>query len=347
MVISLKLANDEAVWASRGWEFHRTFFTKSVLTTGNDTVALAFLFPGLQSKGDTSKDVATFSIGHSSTMLEDPKPSMNASKPEVGVKDKSPNGTLPAPPSPRTLLAIQAAMLENSSEEELEDDDESQLGLGKPGMGSGADAGGMSPRTLRAVQQALCEEEEEEEVGAALTSTTGRHPVERAHVKELLTSSSDEEDQGPEDPDAKELLVLPLRQLGNRTISQESVLDPQDCVLDKDLCVPQSTSIPCMEKGPAIAVEEKEEEPWPVGTGVSSVQDNSMSSDLQQRGIASLLVAPTELQLTELTPNGKVEPLRELIYPPERKVPTMQLALPLTPEVEDQSPSEESDSDST
>ncbi|KAM5288074.1 DNA excision repair protein ERCC-5-like [Ctenodactylus gundi] len=61
------------------------------------------------------------------------------------------------PPSPRTLLALQAAMLGSSSEEELEG--------GEPGQQSGKKAsaveeGSLSPRTLAAIQRALQEDED-------------------------------------------------------------------------------------------------------------------------------------------------------------------------------------------
>lgn len=88
-----------------------------------------------------------------------------------------------APPSPRTLLAIQAAMVESSSEEEL---DAGQLNMDQfvPEEGS------VSPRTLQAIQQALSEDDKGEE---AVTATNDGMLSERPEGKDFLPSSSDEE----------------------------------------------------------------------------------------------------------------------------------------------------------
>lgn len=93
-----------------------------------------------------------------------------------------------APPSPRTLLAIQAAMMESNSEEEL---DAGQLHMDQ----FVSEEGSVSPRTLRAIQQALSEDDKEEEVA---TATTDGVLLERPEGKDFLLTSSDEEEQIPE-----------------------------------------------------------------------------------------------------------------------------------------------------
>lgn len=80
------------------------------------------------------------------------------SSPQEKVKqEKEPEA---APPSPRTLLAMQAAMLGSSSEEEPES------GAGRQArersLWATADAGSVSPRTLAAIQKALGDDEDGE-----------------------------------------------------------------------------------------------------------------------------------------------------------------------------------------
>lgn len=100
-----------------------------------------------------------------------------------------------APPSPRTLLAIQAAMVESSSEEEL---DTGQLNVDQ----FVSEEGSVSPRTLRAIQQALSEDDKREEV---VTATTEGVLSERPEVKDFLLSSSDEEEQIAEVKEGKNI----------------------------------------------------------------------------------------------------------------------------------------------
>uniref|UniRef100_A0A2K6F6N7 DNA excision repair protein ERCC-5 n=1 Tax=Propithecus coquereli TaxID=379532 RepID=A0A2K6F6N7_PROCO len=63
-----------------------------------------------------------------------------------------------APPSPRTLLAVQAALLGSSSEEGLESEDRRQLG--ERSARAAASEGSLSPRTLCAIQRALDDDED-------------------------------------------------------------------------------------------------------------------------------------------------------------------------------------------
>lgn len=70
-------------------------------------------------------------------------------------QEKEPEAT---PPSPRTLLAMQAAMLGSSSEEEPESGAGRQPG--ERNLWATADAGSVSPRTLAAIQKALDEDED-------------------------------------------------------------------------------------------------------------------------------------------------------------------------------------------
>ncbi|ELW71474.1 DNA repair protein complementing XP-G cells [Tupaia chinensis] len=99
--------------------------------------------------------------------------------------EKEPDNT---PPSPRTLLAMQAAMLGSSSEEEAEGEKRRQ-DHGR--RAAAVEEGSISPRTLSAIQKAL-DEDEDVKVHTGHGKHTG-HPG----AKRLLISSSDEDnDEG-------------------------------------------------------------------------------------------------------------------------------------------------------
>ncbi|NXM45174.1 ERCC5 protein, partial [Gymnorhina tibicen] len=159
------------------------------------------LIKGIQAKEAISRDLET-TAGPSSKMHELTKfnkisePPANA---KLAASDKmqteKDDSVVAAPPSPRTLLAIHAAMVESSSEEEL---DAGQLNMDQfvPEEGS------VSPRTLRAIQQALSEDDKREEV---VTATTVGVLSERPEVKDFLLSSSDEEEQIAEVKEGKNI----------------------------------------------------------------------------------------------------------------------------------------------
>ncbi|NXI85774.1 ERCC5 protein, partial [Rhipidura dahli] len=149
------------------------------------------LIKGIQAKEAMSRDLET-TPGPSSKVNELTKLNKINESPanaKLAASDKmqteKDNSVVAAPPSPRTLLAIQAAMVESSSEEEL---DAGQLNMDQFVL----EEGSVSPRTLRAIQQALSEDDKREEV---VTGTTDAVLSERPEVKVFLLSSSDEEEQ--------------------------------------------------------------------------------------------------------------------------------------------------------
>lgn len=147
------------------------------------------------------------------------------------------NSVVTAPPSPRTLLAIQAAMLESSSEEELGDEDTGRLNMDL----SIAEEGSVSPRTLHAIQQALSDDDDAREV---VTVRTGRELPERSEVKDLLLSSSDEEDQIPE---VKERIPTSAINLSNQVVVQDAEFEPKSQELDKNHITTKDTIISRLE----------------------------------------------------------------------------------------------------
>ncbi|NWR90297.1 ERCC5 protein, partial [Furnarius figulus] len=159
------------------------------------------LIKGIQAKEATKRDLET-TAGPSSKMLEFTKldkitESPADAKPVESEKMQAEkdNNVVTAPPSPRTLLAIQAAMVESSSEEEL---DTGQLHVDQ----FVTEEGSVSPRTLRAIQKALSDEDKREEV---VTVRTDGVPPERPEVEDFLLSSSDEEEQIPEVKEGKSI----------------------------------------------------------------------------------------------------------------------------------------------
>ncbi|XP_066476344.1 DNA excision repair protein ERCC-5 [Tiliqua scincoides] len=320
------------------------------------------LIKGIQSKEGGSTELATTSAGHPSTVPKDSKPSINTNKSQVSAepplcelsKAGSNSNSYPTPPSPRTMLAIQAAMLGSSSEEELEDENKNQLDLNQPGTGSGTDAGNVSPRTLRAIQQALCEEEVD--IRAPFGSNAGRSQQERSRVQELLTSSSDEEDPVAEVESGKEHSFLLAGQTGNGVMNQESDLDQRKVILKKDQGVLKTTNTPFVEKRPLSEMDKEDKglETQTSKMGASPVQDDSSLQSPARSPAQTLSAVPTHSNFDELTQNAKVETCGGLIFPSGKSASNdVPYAPLLTPEavnlnkeqMEDQSQSEESDSD--
>ncbi|NWQ68492.1 ERCC5 protein, partial [Neopipo cinnamomea] len=164
------------------------------------------LIKGIQTKEAINRDLET-TAGPSSKTLEFTKLNKINESPanaKVVASDKmqteKDNNVVTAPPSPRTLLAIQAAMVESSSEEEL---DTGQLNVDQ----FVTEEGSVSPRTLRAIQQALSDEDKREEV---VTIRTDGVLPKRTEVKDFLLSSSDEEEQIPEVKEGKNILTATI-----------------------------------------------------------------------------------------------------------------------------------------
>ncbi|XP_021385900.2 DNA excision repair protein ERCC-5 [Lonchura striata] len=143
------------------------------------------LIKGIQAKESMSRELET-TAGPSSKMHELTK--LNKINESPAKAKQEDDNVVAAPPSPRTLLAIQAAMVESSSEEEL---DAGQLNMDR----FVSEEGSVSPRTLRAIQQALSEDDKGEEVATAATDGV---LLERPEGKDFLLTSSDEEEQIPE-----------------------------------------------------------------------------------------------------------------------------------------------------
>ncbi|XP_009878820.1 PREDICTED: DNA repair protein complementing XP-G cells [Charadrius vociferus] len=199
------------------------------------------LIKGIQAKQATSTDSET-TAGPSSKMLEFTKLNKINESPtnaKLVASDKlqteKDNNVVTAPPSPRTLLAIQAALVESSSEEELGDEDRGRLNIDE----SLTEEGSVSPRTLRAIWQALSEDDKREEV--VTVKTVGVLP-ERSEAKDFQLSSSDEDDQIPEVKEAKKIPTSTIH-LSNQMIMQDAEFEQRSQELEKNHITAKDTSI--------------------------------------------------------------------------------------------------------
>ncbi|NXB12049.1 ERCC5 protein, partial [Cnemophilus loriae] len=195
------------------------------------------LIKGIQAKEAMSRDLET-TAGPSSKMHDLTKLNKINESPahtKLSACDKmqteKDDNVVAAPPSPRTLLAIQAAMVESSSEEEL---DTRQLNVDQ----FVSEEGSVSPRTLRAIQQALSEDDKREEV---VTATTGGVLSERPEVKDFLLSSSDEEEQIPEVKEGKNIPAATIHSSIQVTL-QDAGFKQKSQELEKSHIIPKDTA---------------------------------------------------------------------------------------------------------
>ncbi|NXQ03764.1 ERCC5 protein, partial [Vidua macroura] len=186
------------------------------------------LIKGIQAKEAMSRDLET-TAGPSSKMHELTK--LNKINDSPANAKQEDDNVVAAPPSPRTLLAIQAAMVESSSEEEL---DAGQLNVDQfvPEEGS------VSPRTLRAIQQALSEDDKGEEVAIATADVV---LSERPEGKDFLLSSSDEEEQIPEVKEGKNIPTATIHSSIQVTM-QDAKFKQKTQELEKSDITPKDTA---------------------------------------------------------------------------------------------------------
>ncbi|XP_042661831.1 DNA excision repair protein ERCC-5 isoform X1 [Tyto alba] len=199
------------------------------------------LIQGIQAKEATRSDLET-TAGSSSKMLEFIKSNkINESPANVKLvasnklQTEKDNNVVTAPPSPRTLLAIQAAMIDSSSDEELVDEGTGRLNVDQ----SATEEGSVSPRTLQAIRQALSDDGKREEV--VTVRTDGVLP-ERSEVKDFLLSSSDEEDQLSEVKERKKIATSTIHS-SNQVIMQDVQFEQKCQELEENCITPKDTSI--------------------------------------------------------------------------------------------------------
>ncbi|XP_010142839.1 PREDICTED: DNA repair protein complementing XP-G cells, partial [Buceros rhinoceros silvestris] len=318
------------------------------------------LIKGIQAKEDTSRDLET-TAGPSSKMLEFTKSNKINESPantKLVATDKlqteGNKDVVTAPPSPRTLLAIQAAMVETSSEEELGDEDTGRLCVDQPVT----EEGSVSPRTLQAIQQALSSDNKREEVVTVRTDG-----VLRSEVKDFLLSSSDDEDQIPEVKEGKKLPASTIN-LSDQVIMQDTEFEQNTQELEKNRIAPKDTSISRAENYSCIdntrtGKEDVDKEENGSQVDLNSLGDKGINLCKQKPGcspvqsrIGALIHAETA-DLSENEESLKIsENTEEVILQTEESVSEVQKDIRFLPEAkvsdeerEELSQSEDSDSD--
>ncbi|XP_074001911.1 DNA excision repair protein ERCC-5 [Numenius arquata] len=319
------------------------------------------LIKGIQAKEATSRDLGT-TAGPSSKMLEFIKSNkINESPANTKVvasdnlQTEKDNNVVTAPPSPRTLLAIQAAIVESSSEEELGDEDAGRL----KGDQSVTEEGSVSPRTLRAIQQALSDDEKKEEV--VTVRTDGELP-ERSEAKDFLLSSSDEEDQIPE-VEGKNIPTSTIH-LSNQVIMQDAEFEQKSQEMEKNRITPKDTNISRTENYSCIdntrkGKEYADEEENGYKPDLNSLGDKDINLCMQQPScslVQTSIRALIHAETTEVSKNEEnltiSENKEEVISQTEENVSEVQKDIRFFPEAEgteeeskEISESEDSDSD--
>ncbi|NXV00777.1 ERCC5 protein, partial [Cettia cetti] len=205
------------------------------------------------------------------------------------------NNVVAAPPSPRTLLAIQAAMVESSSEEEL---DAGKLNVDQ----FVSEEGSVSPRTLRAIQQALSEDDKGEEVA---TATTGGMLSERPEGKDFLLSSSDEEEQIPEVKEGKNIPTSTIHS-SIQVTKQDAKFKSQE--LEKSHITPQDTAenYSCINNTRKDK-EDLDEEKSGSKMDLKALGDKDMSLCLQKPSCSPVQTSTDALIHAEATDLSKIE----------------------------------------
>ncbi|PKU43935.1 hypothetical protein llap_5748 [Limosa lapponica baueri] len=320
------------------------------------------LIKGIQAKEATSRELET-TAGPSSKMLEFIKSNKINESPantkivaSDNLQTEKDNNVVTAPPSPRTLLAIQAAIVESSSEEELGDEDTGRL----KGDQSVTEEGSVSPRTLRAIQQALSDDEKKEVV---VTVRTDGELSERSEAKDFLLSSSDEEDQIPEVKEGKNIPTSTIHS-SNQVIMQDAGFEQKSQEMEKNHITPKDTNISRTENYSCIdntrkGKEDVDKEENGYKTNLNSLGDKDIDLCMQkpscspvQTSIRALIHAET----TEVPKNEEnvtiSENMEEVISQTEENVSEVQKDIRFFPEGEGTeeeregiSQSEDSDSD--
>ncbi|NWU93376.1 ERCC5 protein, partial [Upupa epops] len=260
------------------------------------------LIKGIQAKEATSTVMET-TAGPSSKMPVFTKLNKTQESPanliaHDKVQAEKNNNVEAAPPSPQTLLAIEAAMVESSSEEEL--------GVTEEGR--------VSPRTLRAIEQALSDDDKREEVVAI--RTRGVQP-ERSEVKDFLLSSSDEEEQIPEVKEGKKL-PAPTINLSNQVIEEDTELEQKTQKLEKIHIAPKDAGVSRDEDSSFVGnarkgTEDVDKEGSVSTTDLSVLGDKTINLSVQKPTCSHVQTSVGALTRAETTDLSKSEENRKLM----------------------------------
>ncbi|XP_044525274.1 DNA excision repair protein ERCC-5 [Gracilinanus agilis] len=190
-----------------------------------------------------------------------------------------------APPSPRTLLAIQAAMMESSSEEELENENKKQFRVKKAHNSTNIVEGSVSPRTLLAIQGILDDDMK--------TDEKKNSQIGVSEVTESLMNGTEEEDECHkvrktlQDGEKNESLAQDLISATAETVTLTEMNSEES---ESDAFA--SSSLNCFIC--QILMLKKKNDPY-FGTGSFIEVDNESSSDELQADLHEVFSPLTEL----------------------------------------------------
>ncbi|XP_062422774.1 DNA excision repair protein ERCC-5 [Rhea pennata] len=322
------------------------------------------LIKGIQAKEATGTDSET-TVAHSSKKLEFTKsikkfnesPSNTNPVESEKLQTEKDNNGVTAPPSPQTLLAIQAAMIESSSEEELQDEDKGRLNMDQ----CRSEEGSVSPRTLQAIQRALSEDDKGEEI---VTSKTDGVITKMSEVKDFLLSCSDDDDQMPEVTERKNLPMSTIHS-SNQVIMQDTEFGQKSHELEKVHIAAEDINISRIENYSFVddtrkRKDDADKEENGSKMDLSSLEDKNVNLCIQNPSCSPAQTSTQALIQAETTGLSKNEEnlkmyrdIEEVISKTENNVSKVQNELSLFPEVkgpnegrvEGISQSEDSDSD--
>ncbi|XP_036610395.1 DNA repair protein complementing XP-G cells isoform X2 [Trichosurus vulpecula] len=206
------------------------------------------LIKGSQAK--KAEEMDTKSVLPSSSKMYSPHPfDAKSSSFEKPKTEKDTYTDAAAPPSPRTLLAIQAAMTEGSSEEELDNENEKQFSVKKAHTPAAVDKGSVSPRTLLAIQGVLDDDDDDAVKNDRKNSQNGV-----SEVKEILVNRSEEEDEFLKVRESKGIQSAAVSHSENRIFAQGDECNIKN--EHKSVPAAQSSSIVLLGKDESIVLEE-------------------------------------------------------------------------------------------
>ncbi|KAG8586464.1 hypothetical protein GDO81_005386 [Engystomops pustulosus] len=177
------------------------------------------LIKGIKSKAEDKKDDVPEQVIPSSSNIM-PKTYLDM-KLASAHKPKATMDSIPeeAPPSPRTLFAIQEAMMDSNLDEEPQNSNVTQS-CEIVSQSTGAIDGIVSPRTLQAIREAL----DEDEIGLSrkrrveANNRNDELRMEQPKAKVLIISSSDEEDEALF-IESEQSILLNLSKMSNEVAS--------------------------------------------------------------------------------------------------------------------------------
>ncbi|KAK3530169.1 hypothetical protein QTP86_017736, partial [Hemibagrus guttatus] len=214
---------------------------------------------------------------------EENEPSSSSTPPKpINCSEEQPSDG--APPSPRTLQAIQAAMMDSSSDEEqMVSKKTLQDGNGTTGSQEGT--GGASPRTLQAIQRSLMEDRNVSE------------QIQTPKRKYVIVSSSDDEDDDDDEDEAestvmKRSTICEAREGGG--VSPQTLLAIQRALGEKD----PFPGIKQVEHGGLLSSSEEEEMEEVFGVRSKEFKAAALTQEEKcEKDALKTAVSPSDLQL--------------------------------------------------